>query len=266
MYLSATATDAAFICEDVARYTLLLERPLMSTPGQFVMVWIPRVGEIPISVALERGNEVLFVVARKGRVTGYMLSSVRIGSRIFIRGPLGRGFNTTGVKRALVVGGGVGAAPLLYLCKTLAQAGVEVVVALGFRSARCCILVEDIARYASEVHVATEDGSRGMRGTAVDLASKLVASSRFDKVYACGKEIMLKQVVDIARAHKIPVEASLERLVKCGIGLCGACVLEPLGLRVCSDGPVFDGETLAQLEDFGRWWRDGAGRKIPLQP
>ncbi|MEM0225649.1 MAG: dihydroorotate dehydrogenase electron transfer subunit [Thermofilaceae archaeon] len=263
MYICATVRNADLVCEDVVSYDLQLEKPLSSRPGQYIMLWVPRIGEIPLSVALEEGESVRLLVARKGRVTTYMHSNVAPGCRVFLRGPLGRGF-TLEAGKALIVGGGVGVAPLLYLCKTLKERGARVTVAVGFRSAKCTPYIDSFSRYADELHIATEDGSLGARGTAVDLAAELIKRSAYDIVYTCGNEHMMRRVIELALKNDVRVEASVERLIKCGIGICGTCVLEPQGIRVCVEGPVLDGRTLAEVEDFGRWWRDSAGKRIPI--
>lgn len=263
MYICANVEHADRVSEDVMCYTLVLEEPLKSKPGQFVMLWVPRVGEIPLSVAFEEGDTIQLLVARKGKVTTYLFDRVAPGHKLFLRGPLGRGFRIE-ASRALVIGGGVGVAPLLYLCKALKENGARVTVAVGYKSASCAPFLDRISTYADELHVATEDGSLGVRGTAVDLCAKLIQKGASDIVYTCGKEPMMKRVVELATERGVKVEASLERLIKCGMGICGTCALEPLGLRVCLEGPVFDGETLLKLEDFGRWWRDAAGRRVPI--
>jgi dihydroorotate dehydrogenase electron transfer subunit len=84
---------------------------------------------------------------------------------------------------------------------------------------------------------------------------------KFDSVITCGPEIMMKKLLEMS--GKIPFQASLERYMKCGFGICGQCCIGK-GLRVCKDGPVFDGETLKNIEEFGTYKRDASGKKIPL--
>lgn len=264
-YTRARVAEVLDLAPSVKMYILELPRPLGSQPGQYVMVWLPGVGEFPVSVAGEKGGVVRLVVARKGRATGYMHERVAEGGYVFVRGPLGRGFRLD-ARKALLVGGGYGAAPLLYLAERLSGAGTTVHAVLGFRSREHALLVEDFRRVAGEVWVATEDGSEGFKGTAVDLFERVFPGGGYDAVYTCGKELMMEKVVRRAVEAGVRVQASLERIIKCGVGVCGACALEPLGLRVCSDGPVFDGETLLSLEDFGRYWRDHSGRRVPLPP
>jgi len=231
-------------------------------PGQFVMLWDPGVGEIPLSVAGVREG-LRLVVARRGRVTSHLHGILGPGSRVHLRGPYGRGFSFDGVRRALIVGGGYGVAPLLYLAERLSERGAELDVLLGFRTGDDVMYVEEFGRLASSVSVATEDGSYGVRGLVTDL---LPGEADYDAVYTCGREAMMVKVVRWCLGRGLRVEASLERLVRCGIGICGSCALEPLGLRVCSDGPVFEGRTLAMLEDFGRYWRGPSGVRVEIGP
>ena len=92
----------------------------------------------------------------------------------------------------------------------------------------------------SSVKICTDDGSYGLKGTTVDVMSNLVRNNTFDCVYTCGPELMMKGVVEIANKNSIPVQASLERYMKCGIGICGSCCLD--SSLVCQDGTVFNGK------------------------
>jgi len=112
------------------------------------------------------------------------------------------------------------------------------------------------------LYVATDDGSAGHHGFVSDVAAKLLDDGRFDMVITCGPEVMMKKVVDLANAKGVRVQASLERYMKCGIGICDACAFDDK--LVCLDGPVFDGEVLAASEDFGKFRRDKSGRRIPI--
>jgi dihydroorotate dehydrogenase electron transfer subunit len=94
------------------------------------------------------------------------------------------------------------------------------------------------------------------------LADKLLERFSFDQVLTCGPEKMMKAIVDLAAKKDVPVQASLERYMKCGIGICDACVLDDK--LVCADGPIFTGEELAASEEFGRWRRAKDGRRIPV--
>ena len=116
-----------------------------------------------------------------------------------------------------------------------------------------------IKKYATELYISTDDGSKGTKGFATDVAEKLLNDQRFASIVTCGPEIMMKKLMDMS--NNIPFQASLERYMKCGIGVCGQCCIGT-GLRVCMEGAVFDKKTLKKVEDFGKYKRDAAGRKI----
>jgi dihydroorotate dehydrogenase electron transfer subunit len=101
----------------------------------------------------------------------------------------------------------------------------------------------------------------GFKGFATKAVEKLVNASDFDTMYTCGPEIMMAGLHNIARKSKIQFQASLERFMKCGCGICGTCAMDPTGQLVCADGPVFTGEQLAKLTNFGKYHRDAVGMK-----
>ncbi len=257
VHVPAEILEVEPLAPDISSFRLALPSGLGSSPGQFVMVWVPGVGEAPISVAWEEGREVGLVVARRGSVTSALHSSSP-GDRVHLRGPLGRGFSLAGVGRALLVCGGYGCAPLLGLARRASGSGVEVDAALGFRSAELAILVGEFGAASSSVLLATDDGSAGIRGTAVDAAERMLRGRRYDAIYASGPEPMLVEALRRLRGAAPRFQLSLERLIRCGLGLCGAC--EVCGWRVCSDGPVLDARMLVGCPDLGVTWRDRTGR------
>lgn len=216
-------------------------------PGQFVMLWVPGVGEIPLSVADYTRGELLLVVAKKGRVTGHIYERVSEGERLFVRGPYGRPFTLPARgSRALLVSGGSGVAPIHFLARRMGEAGVECTAVAGFRTASEVVLAESLSK-SCETVVTTDDGSAGVRGLASDVASRVLEERPFGAVYACGPEPLIEAVFKLARRRGLAFEASLERYVRCAVGVCGSCVLERVGARVCRDGPVFPGEVLEKL-------------------
>ena len=241
---------------------IALEGELGARPGQYVMVWVPKVGEIPVSVAREVNGETWLLVAKVGKVSS-AIHSLEAGDRLWVRGPYGRGFTTEVGGRVALVGGGYGIAPLIHLADTLRSRGgegVRIEFYAGFRSAEE-VMLEDLMRDLSDrLVVSTDDGSYGLSG----FITEHIDYEGLDFVYTAGPEAMMVKVVSEAMGRGIGVEASLERLIRCAFGLCGACVLEPQGLLVCRDGPVFDGDVLMASEDFGKYWRDFDGRRVPL--
>ncbi len=262
MHRLSVVTRVENLAEGIKSYWLALDSDLNAEPGQFIMVWIPGVGEIPIAVAYEENKKLRLVIARRGKTSNYIHENLVKGDRVFIRGPYGNGYIYSNVRRALLVGGGYGASSLLFLASKLVNRGGKATVILGFRNKSKVILVKDFTEIGADVIVCTDDGSYGIKGLASEVAEEIMDD--FDAVYTCGPEIMMTKVVHYALSKGRSVQASLERIIKCASGVCGSCVLEPQGLLVCRDGPVFDGEILIKTEDFGRYWLDKTGRRIDI--
>jgi dihydroorotate dehydrogenase electron transfer subunit len=237
-----------------------------SEPGQFGMVWVPGVDEVPMSV-LPRGKDSVVTITVKERGKGTaVLREKKVGDLIGIRGPYGRGFTLTGVKRVLMIAGGTGAIPLLALLRRLASTGVECSFILGAHTGRELLFKDEIellSKGAGGVaRIITDDGSVGTKGLATDETARLVRSGSYDHVYTCGPEVMMRRVVDLAAEAHISSEAGLERIFKCGSGICGSCCIGPY--LACKDGPVFGGEVLRGLTEFGKSTRDACGRSVVI--
>lgn len=250
--------------------TLMFKDPLSfdAKPGQFLMVWIPRAEELPMSVMVAGKKDYAAITVRKHGFGSTSMFNKRAGEMIGVRGPYGNEFDAKGVKNALLVGGGTGLVPLLRLAATkLDKAKVNTTAIIGSRTKEEVFFekkAKDLLRNTKcKVIVTTEDGSYGVRGYATDAMLQILNGTgkkkKFDCVYTCGPELMMKKVYDIAAANSVPVQASLERYMKCGIGICSSCCI---GDRlVCKDGTVFNEKQLAQLPEFGRVYRDKSGRK-----
>jgi len=228
-------------------------------PGQFAMVWIPGVNEIPMSVMISQENgKAAFTVRKHGLATTELFSK-KVGDQIGIRGPYGNSF-TVKQGTLLLVGGGTGLVPLIRLVTFLKKSD-NVIIIMGAKT-KSEVFFEDLANKLLEgtihkVIVATEDGSYGEKGLVTDAMEKLLKENRFDGVYTCGPEKMMHKVVQIASANKIHVEASIERMMKCGIGICGSCCFGDV--MACKDGTVFDGATLLANKEFGYTHRSKSG-------
>ncbi len=161
---------------------------------------------------------------------------------------------------ALVVGGGVGMAPLRFLVHELLKQDSEVALVIAARTKRQLLLYDFHERRYNglDVSVATDDGTAGIKGVATDAVKLVLGEKNFDTIYACGPEMMLVGLLDVARENSIGFQASLERIMKCGCGICGTCAMES-GMLVCIDGPVFTGEELERMSDFGAYCRDHSG-------
>ncbi len=253
MHEPVVVTVDAVIDETPSIRTLVCDHTFSFKPGQFVMVWIPGVDEVPMALSSARSIS----VQRVGEATG-ALCSLEVGARIGLRGPLGQGFPTVG--RILAIAGGIGAAPLL----PLAAGGRATTFLLGARTASELPFREQLSRL-TDLRVATDDGTAGLHGFVVSLL-ETVNLDDYDAVCVCGPEPMMVAARDRLESAGVLEKAffSLHRHMKCGVGLCGSCAIDPDGLCVCRDGPVFPGPVTLRSE-MGRHTRDASGRRFPFK-
>jgi len=237
--------------------TITFRYPGPVLPGQFFMIWIPGVDEIPMSVS-EITNDVKGITFRKIGDATHALYHLKPGSKIGVRGPYGNGFSLAG-KHLLFVGGGTGIAMLAPAVEQARKRNLQSTVIIGVKTKNELFFEDRLRRFGATVLVSTDDGSKGHKGFASVLAKDVLKKEKIDAVFTCGPEPMMKTLLSCCRT--IPFQASLERYMKCSIGICGQCCVGK-GLRVCLDGPIFDGSTLKKVEDFGVYKRDAAGRKI----
>ncbi|MDH4138456.1 MAG: dihydroorotate dehydrogenase electron transfer subunit, partial [Anaerolineae bacterium] len=151
-------------------------------------------------------------------------------------GPLGQGFELRG-ERILLIGGGYGVAPLAFLAQRAIGTGRQVIAVIGARSRADLLFPQRLAKLGCSVVLATEDGSAGVRGLATDVAESFLERREVDAVYACGPEAMLDRVLELCRGSGLFCQLSLEKYMRCGLGVCGSCQKE--GMLICRDGPVF---------------------------
>ncbi|QLH03381.1 dihydroorotate dehydrogenase electron transfer subunit [Nitrosopumilus cobalaminigenes] len=241
--------------------TLVFSDDVMPTvlPGQFAMVWIPGVNELPMSVMISKESGKAAFTVRKHGPSSTGLFNVPVGGQIGIRGPYGNSFDVKEGK-LLLVGGGTGLVPMMRLL-TFVKPTDDVTVLMGAKS-KDEVFFEDLSNELlknnpHKVIVSTDDGSYGEKGFVTDMVEKLVNETKFDAVYVCGPEIMMYKTVQSAHSRNIFVQASLERMMKCGVGICGSCCVgEDLA---CRDGTVFDGDHLSTNKEFGHLHRNKAG-------
>jgi dihydroorotate dehydrogenase electron transfer subunit len=231
----------------VKTFTLKDDLCAKADPGQFAMFWVPGIDEIPLSI-LDAGNgEVSFAVKAVGDATRY-LHCMKTGELVGLRGPFGTNF-TESRGRVLMVGGGTGTAPLLFLAKRLAGKADRLSFVVGAKSKNELLFLNELDAVCTEqgVFAATDDGSYGQKCLVTEPLERLLEKERFNMIYACGPELMVRKVFDLAQKNKMALEASLERLMRCGIGLCGSCMIGKY--RVCKDGPVFTSAQLCEVKD-----------------
>ena len=195
----------------------------------------------PISIHDIEGDRISFLVQEVGEGSRW-LASRQEGDIVNAVLPIGHGFTIGDEHSALLVGGGVGVAPLLLLGRRLKAKGIKPTFLLGGRSAGNLMCL-DAYREVGEVLITTEDGSLGERGFVTQHSQLSILNYQLSIIYACGPTPMMKAVARLARERGIPCEASLENHMACGVGACLCCVEQLADGHnhcVCTDGPVFN--------------------------
>ncbi|RMF07037.1 dihydroorotate dehydrogenase electron transfer subunit [Candidatus Woesearchaeota archaeon] len=251
--------------------TFLLDIKMDALPGQFVMVWLPGLDEKPMSVRgtseaspavkallqkakLKPNSEgaVAITVEARGPTTKELLQK-KPNDMIGIRGPYGKPYSI--VEDSIMVGGGVGMPPVAFLADILKKRRLL----QGARTKERLLFLDQY----EDMRISTDDGTLGHKGFVTELLEEEIMKKKPKMVYACGPELMMLAVLRICRKHRIPMEASLERYMRCGLGVCGSCVC---GNRVvCVEGPVFNDKELEEMADFGKFALTKSARKVTLK-
>lgn len=237
--------------------TFFFDTHLPARAGQFAMVWVRGVDEIPMSMPYTNG----ITVQKVGDATS-ALFGLGVGDSVGLRGPFGNAFDIPdGANSILLIGGGVGAAPLAPLAEAAKEAGLMVTTILGARNAGELVFRNRFEK-AGKLIITTDDGSAGHRGFVTDMLDTLDIAG-FDAICVCGPEPMMVRILAMAvdKGVEAKTRFSLHRYFKCAIGVCGACCIDDEGLRVCKDGPVISGDRLVGSE-LGKYKRDASSRKI----
>lgn len=225
-----------------------------ATPGQFVMVWLPGFeDEKPFSLA---GNKPLVISVGARGPFSKAFCNLKAGSKVWIRGPYGRGFELKG-KKILLVGGGYGFAPLRYLAAQAKKRGITATAICGARSKS--LLMKPAA---CKTIFTTDDGSEGLKGNVLVAMQQLLQKQKFDLACTCGPEKMMGAVARLAAKHGAPCQLLTERYMKCGIGICGHCCMGDK--IVCFDGPMFYFDELKGNTEFEKIWRGKTGKAVRL--
>ena len=223
-----------------------------AAPGQFVMIQVsPGLNPLlrrPFSICGIQGDDLFLVLYRVVGQGTAILSRVRKGEKLPVLGPLGRGFEfPENRQKPLLVAGGMGTAPLLFLAQVIGSSDVTFMA--GYRSADEILLIDEIGLSNMEISISTDDGTAGHRGPVTDLLEAQLginSAGAAPVVFACGPLPMLKSVAIHAIDHDIPCQVSLETTMACGIGACQGCAVKSSSpeirpyYHVCQDGPVFD--------------------------
>ncbi len=189
------------------------------------------------------------------------------GDRFGIRGPYGNSF-TISNGEVLAIGGGTGMAPLMILCQQLLERGARVNLIVGAKTAAELLFLDRARRLfkinRSSVVSTTDDGSSGLKGLATDAARSILLKKHISMIYACGPELMMKKAFLLAEEFSVRCQMSLERPMKCGIGLCGSCAIG--NFILCKEGPVLSSHQLRQVADeLGLLTMDKSGKIVPIQ-
>ncbi|MEI7830419.1 MAG: dihydroorotate dehydrogenase electron transfer subunit [Prolixibacteraceae bacterium] len=215
--------------------------------GQFANILVDKSSNVflrrPFSIfqADYNCNTISVLIKAIGEGTKCLANS-EVGESLSVIFPLGRGYTVPKEKsKVLMVGGGVGIAPLMLLSASLSKEGHQIEILIGAKRAEDLVLLDEFSQYGL-VHTTTEDGSHGSQGFVTNHSLLQQEIKLFDMIYTCGPEPMMKAVAKLAHSNNIPCEVSLENTMACGYGVCLCCVTETIqGHRcVCTDGPVFD--------------------------
>ena len=229
-------------------------------PGEFVMVWNFK-NEKPMSIAQINDNELAITVKNIGEFTS-QLHDLKIGDKIGVRGSYGNGFNNSFEgKNILAIGGGVGMAPINAIASDLLKKGNNVDIVSAAVTKVELLYSDSLEKSGANIHHCTDDGSFGFKGFATDCTIDLLKDSTYDYAFVCGPEIMMKGIFDILEEAAIPAQYSLERYMKCALGVCGQCCVDSEGWRICVEGPVFENDKIKQITEFGKYRRDASGVK-----
>jgi len=222
-------------------------------PGMFVVLWLPDIDFLPMSISSINDNLIEITVQKIGEGTS-KLFELREGDSIGIRGPFGNSFNYENAKNILVVGGGMGVAALTTLIEALRLNKKNTFVAIGAKDEPSLIFADRLIDLIPNTMCTTEDGSVGKKCVVTDPIEDIIEKENIDLIITCGPEIMMKRVLEIADSKNIEIQASLERKMKCGVGLCGSCCVgEKNDISVCKDGPVFNSTQLKTFPQFGSY-------------
>ncbi|HAT98433.1 MAG: dihydroorotate dehydrogenase electron transfer subunit [Acidaminococcaceae bacterium] len=223
-----------------------------AVPGQFVNVQVSRrtapLLRRPLGVAgVDREHGVITLIYRIIGEATKILADVCSGDVISVVGPLGHGFDRS-AKHPLLIGGGTGLAPLLYLAETMAAEGIKPDVIMGGRTAEDLFWKDMYLDLVERMGLTTDDGSLGTKGTVMAELPLVLQRIHYDCVYVCGPAPMMKAVSAAVLEKGIKCQVSLEKYMACGLGACLSCSCQGIGkrIKVCQDGPVFWAEEVAE--------------------
>ena len=244
--INAEIVNNIYVAGDI--YRLTVKADMTASPGQFVQVRLPS-NEFtlrrPFGVADLKDGQVTMFYRVVGRGTEY-LTDLKSGDVINLLGALGNGFNLTDGK-ILLVGGGLGLAPLIFAASELKD--VDVLIG-GKNAAEANLWQSEFKPLTNELFIATDDGSVGVHGFVTELLPKVLSMNKYGAILTCGPEIMMRRVAVLAKENNnIPCQVSLEKRMGCGLGACLSCSIDTIHGRqkICKDGPIFNAEEVFDI-------------------
>ncbi|MEK7672479.1 MAG: dihydroorotate dehydrogenase electron transfer subunit [Patescibacteria group bacterium] len=254
--------------ENPTTKTFIFEYPLGGKPGQFAMIWLPGFDEKPMSIAFDDGKEFWITICKVGPFSSAM-HELNVGDKVGIRGPFGTSYKFKKGENLALVAGGYGAAPMYFVAYEASNMGCHVDFLIGARNKDLLLYTHKILSLANtKLHISTNDGSVGVQGFITQVLDQILADSHSKKdykVFTCGPEVMMKAVGDVCDKYKTPAWLSMEKYMKCGIGVCGQCAIDDTGALCCVDGPVMEWKKLRKLPEMGEYHRDAQGKKHYLR-
>lgn len=232
------------------------------SPGEFVMVWNYH-NEKPMSISLidEENSRLAISVKNIGEFSS-QLHNLNVGEKIGIRGSYGNGFsNDFTDKTILAIGGGVGMAPINAISNNLLKKGNIVDIVPAAVTKEELLFADSLKKSGANVFPCTDDGSFGFKGFATDCTISLLEDKSYDFAFVCGPEIMMVGIYNILEDVGLNAEYSLERYMKCALGICGQCCVDNSGWRICVEGPVFKNDKITEISEFGKYHRNASGIK-----
>lgn len=220
-----------------------------SFPGQFANIRVGRNTDPllrrPFSIHDHYDNTIELVIKETGKGTRYLINNTEPGD-IDIIAPLGKGFSLCANKNILLIGGGVGNAPLYYLAKKLKENNNNINYLFAAKSAEYIYNRDKYSGISDNLLLSTDDGTCGLKGSADEIVKILLRHEKFERIFICGPLPMMKSIAEFILRTDIPFEVSLENYFGCGIGLCSGCAVETTGgiVRACMEGPVLNGRDI----------------------
>lgn len=238
--------------------TFSFKYKLSAKPGQFIMLTDFEGGEKPFSIS-DCTDEYFSVTIKKiGDFTSQLFQR-NVGDFVSVRGAFGSSFFLS-KGCVLLIGGGYAVPTFYFLSKVLLEKGADVTLINGAKNKDELLFVDKFKNLGIKLINTTDDRSFGEKGTAVDVAKKVLEKEKFDFAYASGPEMMMKALQPFL--NNIDYQFNLERYMKCGIGICGSCTMDPLGIRLCVEGPILPKKMVEKLTEFGNYHREASGKRI----